>query len=241
MIDRHTESRNFRVLEPAFLTSSRLVVTRPNWNLDGRSIVYEALTGTGSHLFQIGADGKHARSIDLCNDDARRVQGRAALFGPDDFALVSDRTGLLSIWRCHLGVGTTTLLTNPPEGASDYGPCVHSGERGTHAVYRQSLDRREKTQRVGGDDARTSYVTPFPSREGRHISFTRIVGSVAQIFGMRADGWNPQQITFGDDPSMFAARSPVQDRLVFVRGDPTASPPSGRLATIELQRQDGSS
>jgi hypothetical protein len=48
-------------------------------------------------------------------------------------------------------------------------------------------------------------------------------------------------MTFGAHPKMFAAWSPVQDRLVFVRGGRTAAEPSGRLATVQLQHLDGSS
>ena len=91
-------------------------------------------------------------------------------------------------------------------------------------------------QRVGRADTGTPYVTPFPSPDGEPIALTRSVVRVNQLCVMRADGSQLQQSTFGDVPSMFPAWSPRGDRLVHVRGDPSAKAPTGRLAVLTLAR-----
>ncbi len=109
------------------LSDASLVVLRPNWNADGRSLIFESKDATGSRLHRMDLDDRVVTPLAACNDGAKRVQGRPAFFGVDDFAFVSDRGGDLSIWRCRLADGRVTRLTNPPPGASDYGPAVLVG------------------------------------------------------------------------------------------------------------------
>ena len=108
------------------------------------------------------------------------------------------------------------------------------------AVYPAPHGRRQtwpqEAWRVGRADTGTPYVTPFASPDGEPIALTRSVDRVNQLCVMRADGSQLQQSTFGDVPSMFPAWSPRGDRLVHVRGDPSAKAPTGRLAVLTLAR-----
>src|SRR5579862_7849906 len=97
---------DFRILSTTQLTDGTSVDLRPQWNVDGRSIVFERLTAGGSQLWilRFGPGRSHACDpLSLCNAGAQRVRGRAAFFAQDDFAFVSDRSGQLAIWRANLG------------------------------------------------------------------------------------------------------------------------------------------
>jgi len=112
----------------------------------------------------------------------------------------------------------------------------HSDRDGTDAVYRQSAQPAATAERFGAADTGTSYTTPFPSPDEQHIAFTRCVDGVNQLHVMRADGSRLQQLTFGDGPSMFPSWSPAGNRIVHVRGEPTAKQPTGRLTVLTLAR-----
>ena len=288
---RVDEKPDFLVEGEREITGSARVAIRPNWNADGRSILFEVKDGATSTLFSIDAGGGRATALDLCNQGATRVQGRPAFFGQDDFAFVSDRSGSLAIWRCDLRRQAVDQLTWPGEGESDYGPAapgsdpaqflffrakkpsetprVHLGRVGTvdapllltpgmsnqpwlvpgddsfifhsggpeaSGVFRQPLAPEAHAQRIGPLDTGTSYVTPYPSPDGRHVAFANRIAGVSQICVMRLDGSHQQQLTFGSVPSMFPAWSPTGERLVLVRGDPTADTPEGRLVVLSLVR-----
>lgn len=112
----------------------------------------------------------------------------------------------------------------------------HSDRDGTDAVYRQSAQPAATAERFGAADTGTSYTTPFPSPDEQHIAFTRYVDGVNQLHVMRADGSRLQQLTCGDGPSMFPAWSPAGNRIVHVRGEPTAKQPTGHLTVLTLAR-----
>lgn len=110
----------------------------------------------------------------------------------------------------------------------------HSKGSDGSAVFLQALTPAAHTQRIGPADAGTSYVTPYPSPDGRHVVFANRIAGVSQVCVMRRDGSHLQQLTFGSVPSMFPAWSPAGDRLVLVRGDPTVENASGCLVVLSL-------
>ena len=128
---------DFEIGPERFITGADQVVLRPNWNLDGASLVLEVKTSAGSLLERCTLDGSPATPVGPCNEGASTVQGRAAFFAKDDFAFVSDRGGRLSIWRADLSTGSVTPLTLPPPGASDYGPATAVGHAGRFLFFRK--------------------------------------------------------------------------------------------------------
>ena len=147
---------------------------------------------------------------------AYKFRGRRALSGPLGDLLVEAMEG-------RLPGGVPALLVPVP---------LHPRRERERGFNQASL----LAWRVGRADTGTPYVTPFPSPDGEPIALTRSVDRVNQLCVMRADGSQLLQSTFGDVPSMFPAWSPRGDRLVHVRGDPSAKAPTGRLAVLTLAR-----
>ena len=77
------------------LTSGPAVDLRPNWDADGRSVVFERQEGGRSRLYRVAVGGGAPVALGACNQGAETVQGRPAFFGLDDFAFVSSRGGRL--------------------------------------------------------------------------------------------------------------------------------------------------
>lgn len=128
---------DFDVGSERILTNAPSVVIRPNWTTDSASLVYEVKNTSTSRLERCTVQGSAPEPLNLCNEGASTVQGRAAFFAKDDFAFVSDRGGRLSIWRADLSIGSVTPLTLPPPGASDYGPATAVGHAGRFLFFRK--------------------------------------------------------------------------------------------------------
>jgi len=283
----------FAVKETLALTDGTAAELRPQWNIDGRSIVFERRTGTGSMLFRAEFDGLrlgHIGSLDLCNKGATISQGRAAFFAQDDFAFVSNRSGSPAIWRAHLGKSLVEPLTLPSADESDYGPTArpdshgrfaffrtvgagkphlfmgrlgetngqlatgrldgdqpwfmpmalrlvfHSTRDGDHGLFERQVDRHVKARRISAIDEATSFVTPYPAPDGRHIVFASAATGVSQIYVMGIDGSNRHQLTLGKEPSYFPVWAPRGDDVLFVQGDPFRS--KTQLMLMRLNRTE---
>ena len=129
----------FQVKETLTLTDGTASELRPQWNVDGRSIVFERRTATGAMLFRTDFHGLRpgqAKPLELCNKGATISQGRAAFFAQDDFAFVSNRSGSPGIWRAHLGKNLVEPLTLPAADEADYGPTARPDSNGRFAFFR---------------------------------------------------------------------------------------------------------
>ena len=107
------------------LTSGPAVDLRPNWDADGRSVVFERQEGGRSRLYRVAAGGGAPVALGACNQGAETVQGRPAFFGLDDFAFVSGRGGRLALWRHR--AGAVAPVTAPDGEGRDYGPAAFPG------------------------------------------------------------------------------------------------------------------
>lgn len=107
----------------------------------------------------------------------------------------------------------------------------HAREDGRHVVCLQSVQAGAAPVVLSDADEETAYVTPFPSPDGRWIAFTSARGGQAQVWVMRPDGSERQQVTSGA-PHSFPAWSPDGRALVCTQGTPTAEVPSGYLVII---------
>jgi TolB protein len=162
------------VVKTTQLTDGSAVDLRPNWNVDGTSIVFERKTALGSHLWMLRLHEHGAstcESIDLCNAGGTKVQGRAAFFAQDDFAFVSDRSGASSIWRANLAQKTCVPLTQPVADEADYGPTTSPdaagrflffriiGERSPH-LFEGAIGGGIQPLTVGADQADQAWFLP---------------------------------------------------------------------------------
>jgi TolB protein len=281
----------FEVKEIVPITDGSSVDLRPQWNVDASSIVFERRTAFGSMLFrlELGAGrSEKAEPLSLCNKGATEVQGRAAFFARDDFAFVSNRSGVPAVWRADLNRGLVEPLTLPAADERDYGPTArtdsgghfaffriigsgrphlyvgrlgethqplatgradgdqpwflplaerlvfHSRRDGDDGIFERDVGRETSARRLGRGDEATSFVTPFPSPDGRYVAFASASSGVSQIHVMAMDATERQQLTFADAPSCFPAWSPNGDEIVFVEGDPFGAHPTGRLCILRL-------
>ena len=129
----------FEVKETLPLSDGTAAELRPQWNVDGRSIIFERRTATGAMLFRADFHGLllgEAEPLDLCNKGATISQGRAAFFAQDDFAFVSNRSGSPAIWRAHLGKNLVEPLTLPFADEADHGPTARPDSNGRFAFSR---------------------------------------------------------------------------------------------------------
>lgn len=136
--------------------------------------------------------------------------------------------------------GQATQLTHHPGVQDQPWPCsdgqtfvYHAQEDGRHVVCLQSVQAGAARKVVSDADEETAYVTPFPSPDGQWIAFTSARSSQEQVWVMRPDGSERQQVTSGA-PHSFPAWSSDGRSLVCTRGTPTAEPPSGYLVTVDV-------
>ena len=130
---------NFMIKESLPLTDGMTADLRPQWNVDGKSVIFERRTATGSMLLRAELRGLQLARVDpldLCNKGASRTQGRAAFFAQDDFAFVSNRSGSPAIWRAHLGKALVEQLSLPFADETDGGPTARPDSAGHFAFFR---------------------------------------------------------------------------------------------------------
>lgn len=111
----------------------------------------------------------------------------------------------------------------------------HSRRDHDDAVYVRTEENGGSAVRISGEDEQTPFVTPFPSPSGEHIVFASARTGTSQLWVMRVDGTARQQLTSDAEPSCFPAWSPDGRHIVFVRGDPRASAPTGRLMMMSIE------
>ncbi len=110
----------------------------------------------------------------------------------------------------------------------------HAQEDGKNLIYLQPTGPGARRVCLSPEDEGTAYVTPFPSPDGQWVAFSCAHSGTSQIWVMRMDGTDRQQVTDGL-PHSFPAWSPDGKMLVVVRGEPVAPQPSGHLWTIPVR------
>jgi len=185
---------DFEVREVIALSDGTAADLRPQWNVDGRSIVFERRTAVGAMLFRAEFDGLclgQAEPLHLCNHGATISQGRAAFFAQDDFAFVSNRSGSLAIWRAHLGRKLIEPLTLPFADEADEGPTARPDSGGRFVFSRIAgagkphlfvgrlgeTNQQLATARLNGDQPwfmpKSTQVVFHSTRDGDHGLFER--------------------------------------------------------------------
>ncbi|AFD28047.1 MULTISPECIES: TolB family protein [Deinococcus] len=109
----------------------------------------------------------------------------------------------------------------------------HAQVENQHLIYHQAISPDATPICLSIADEGTAYVTPFPSPDGTWIAFTSAQEGSEQIWIMRVDGTERQQITFGE-PHSFPAWSPDGQMIVCTQGQPTAKQPTGKLILLRI-------
>ncbi|WP_407543443.1 hypothetical protein Q0M94_27110 (plasmid) [Deinococcus radiomollis] len=137
--------------------------------------------------------------------------------------------------------GDTIQITNAagvqdqPWLLPDAGSFVyHAQEDGKNLIYLQPTRPGARRVCLSPEDEGTTYVTPFPSPDGQWVAFSCTHFGVSQVWVMRVDGTDRQQVTAGK-PHGFPAWSPDGKTLVVVQGEPVAEQPSGQLWVLSVQ------
>ena len=118
----------------------------------------------------------------------------------------------------------------PDAGAFVY----HAQEEGRNLIYLQPTEPGAQRVCLSPGDEGTAYVTPFPSPDGQWVAFSCAHSGTSQVWVMRIDGTDRQQVTDGE-PHSFPAWSPNGHTLVVVRGRPVDEErPSGTLWSIPV-------
>jgi len=191
----------FEVKEILPLTDGTTVDLRPQWNVDGKSIIFERQTATGAMLLRAELRGlglTRVQPLDLCNKGATVTRGRAAFFGQDDFAFVSNRAGSPAVWRADLGNGLVEQLTLPFADEADYGPTARPDSDGHFAFFRivgagkphlfvgrlGEANQPLATGRLDGDQPwfmpKAARLVFHSTRDGNHGVFVRDVDQAAK-------------------------------------------------------------
>ena len=192
----------------------------PNWTPDGEYLVYNS----EGHLFKIPVAGGEAEMIntgfaDQCNNDH--------LLSPDGSMIaLSHRTAEDNRSRIYVVPfegGDPVLITPMAPSflhgwSPDGGRLAYCAEReGNYDVYTiPAMGGVEKrlTHADGLDDG------PEYSRDGQHIYFNSIRTGTMEIWRMKTDGSELQQLT--DDPyhNWFPHPSPDGEKIVFLSYEP---------------------
>ncbi len=218
----------------------------PGTNATGRPAFF------GLNDFAFVSDRSGRPALWLCNlsDDTVTllVESSQACHGPSVAA--TDRHTLLyfqqterQLFHVHLrGTDGGTLQLTNAQGVQDQpwllpdaGSFVyHAQEEGRNLIYLQSIGARARRVCLSPKDEGTAYVTPFPSPDGQWVAFSCTHSGISQVWVMRIDGTERQQVTDGE-PHSFPAWSPDGKTLVVVRGEPVADQPSGHLWTVPVR------
>ena len=212
---------------------------RPAWTISGELLFVSDRSGSEG-VWRQAATGK----VRPVTPPGSTAYGPAAAPGLSQTLHFRKQGEEMQVWVCSPDGSAARQLTSGP-GIHDQPWPTRSGEvfyhvqqGGRHQVRRLSLAGELSGNQVAvltpvGEDEGGAYVTPFPAPDGQWIAFTRQLQGVRQLWLMRPDGRQRLPLTSGE-AHCFPAWHPDGSRLLAVRGDPFATPPSGQLVVLDL-------
>lgn len=211
----HLEILDTETLAVTTLATFDHVIEAPNWTLDGKSLVYNAM----GRLYVHDLEGGHARPLDTgfaqrCNNDhVLSPDGRqiAISHSPED--------GMSRIYTLPLSGGNPTLIT--PMGPSylhgwspDGQTLAYCAKRGEHydvfTIPAIGGEEMRLTDSGGVDDG------PEYTPDGAYIWFNSARSGRMQLYRMRPDGTAVERMTHDERNNWFAHISPDGERVVYI-------------------------
>jgi len=218
-------------------------IEAPNWLKDGTTLIYNS----GGRIYKIPAAGGKPEVIDTgfairCNNDHN--------ISPDGTMLaISDQTqGRSRVYTVPLAGGTPKLIT--PTATSYFHGWSPDGKTLAYAGQRPddfeiytipadgSAPETRLTNSPGTDDG------PEYSSDGKYIYFNSVRTGLMQIWRMKPDGSEQEQVTNDQFNNWFAHPSPNNQRIVFISfnkdvvGHPENKDISIRIMTLATKQID---
>lgn len=208
------------------------LIEAPNWFPDGKTLLYNS----GGLLYRIPTVGGEPEQIDTgfatrCNNDHG--------ISPDGTTLViSDQSqgdGKSRIYTLPIVGGTPTLVT--PESPSYWHGWSPDGKTLAYCAQREGNYDIYTIPVEGGAEARLTTAVglddgPEYSPDGGHIYFNSERTGLMQIWRMKPDGSDQQQVTFDNYNNWFAHPSPDGRFITILSYEPEIK---GHPANKEVQ------
>lgn len=193
-------------------------IEAPNWSVDGKWLVYNS----DGRLFRISPDGRtgpemiNTAGVDVCNNDH-------CLSFDGKFIGISSATR--DDWRsriyiCPIEGGEPRLVTplGPsylhgwnPDGSSLVYCAERNGEYDVYGISAGGGDEVRLTDAPGLDDG------PEFTPDGGYVWFNSVRTGLMQLWRMRPDGSEQEQMTFDEDRNAwFAHVSPDGKKVVYL-------------------------
>jgi Tol biopolymer transport system component len=224
------------------------IIEAPNWTPDGRELIFNA----GGEIWRIPADGSAGPEQidtgdlrDLNNDHVLSSDGKTLYLSSDDGHLYS----------VPVSGGKPKRVSNIHSEPFHYylhGISPDGGTLAYVAVEGEGAGRRINIFTIpstGGPDQRLSDIDkpndgPEFSPDGQWIYFnserTSAIPGQAQIFRMRPDGADVEQLTFDERVNWFAHISPDGRHMVYLSYPPgTQGHPPDKDVILTLMHPDG--
>jgi Tol biopolymer transport system component len=228
------------------------LIEAPNWTVDGKWLIFN---GDG-RLWKISPDGREG-PIRINTAPIESLNNDHCLAPDGEHVYLSSGTRHLHV--APLSGGEPTKLSNDQDPARQFIYYLHGvspdGETLSYVGYEKSPEGKTITNIYtiparGGPDAKLTDVThpvdgPEFSPDGQWIYFNSEQAATrpghAQIFRMKADGSNVEQLTFDERVNWFPHFPPQGDIVAFISFPPgTEGHPADKDVLIRTMNPDGS-
>lgn len=223
---------------------SNEVIESPNWMPDGKSL----LTTMGGKLYTIPIEGGGLEELNtgeinrINNDHGISFDGKWLAITSNTDVEVGPRIYILPIEG-----GTPKLLT---EKAPSYWHGWSANNKEVYYVAQRdtAIYNIYKMAVKGGEEKQLTFNTsgyvdgPEGSPDGKYIYYSDNASGTMQIWRMKTDGKDPEQLTFDEYNNWFPHVSPDGKWIVFLSYDKDVPPdahPSYKRVTLRLMSLSG--
>ncbi|WPP51200.1 TolB family protein [Catalinimonas niigatensis] len=223
---------------------SNEVIESPNWMPDGNNL----LTTLGGKLYTIPIEGGALKPLNtgeierINNDHGISFDGKQLAFTSNENVEIGPR-----IYTMPIEGGEPKLLT---EKAPSYWHGWSANNKEVYYVAQRDTPVYNiyKIAVKGGEEKQLTHNTsgyvdgPESSPDGKYIYYNDNASGTMQIWRMKTDGTNPEQLTFDEYNNWFPHVSPDGKWIVFLTYDqdvPTDAHPSYKRVMLRLMSLSG--
>lgn len=218
----------------------------PNWMPDGKNLLFNE----GGALYKLSVEGGNPEKLNT-GEVTRNNNDHGISFDGKMLAISSSRSGLpgggSSVYVVPIGGGDPKLLTEKtPSYWHGWNPngkeVVYVGQRDgkNYDIYRIPITGGKETKLTSN----TSYHVDGPeySPDGKYIYYNGSQTGTMQIWRMKPDGTNHEQLTFDEYNNWFPHISPDGKWMVIISFPPDIDPkghPSYKRVMLRLMPTSG--